>query len=349
MPNIKRIMQPYKKLYKIKNQLSGLLILLQTVCFSQSELIKIEGYTQGTTYHISYFDIEQRNLQPEIETILKDFDLSVSTYNPNSIITKINNNQPNVVVDQYFTACFKKAKEVWKNTNGAFDPTVLPLVNAWGFGPGKKQKIAPVKIDSILRFTGFNLIELKGNRVVKKDPRVALDFNAFAQGYSVDVISDFLKSKGILSFIVEIGGEIFAKGKKPNGDYWKAGIEEPYDNKEDANPNRAIIKLYNSAIATSGNNRQYFIENGVKYAHHLDPKTGYPTKNNLLCASIIAPNCISSDAYATGVLVMGLEKAKVFLKNHPELQAYLVYSDAKGQLQVYKTDKISEILEEVNP
>ena len=223
------------------------------------------------------------------------------------------------------------------------------MVNAWGFGPGKKQKIAPEKIDSILRFTGFNLIELKGNRVVKKDPRVALDFNAFAQGYSVDVISDFLKSKGILSFIVEIGGEIFANGKKPNGDYWKAGIEEPYDNKEDANPNRAIIKLYNSAIATSGNNRQYFIENGVKYAHHLDPKTGYPTKNNLLCASIIASNCISSDAYATGVLVMGLEKAKVFLKNHPELQAYLVYSDAKGQLQVYKTDKITAILEEVNP
>ena len=203
-----------KKLYKIKNELSGLLILLQTVCFSQSDLIKIEGYTQGTTYHISYFDSEQRNLQPEIETILKDFDLSVSTYNPNSIITKINTNQPNVVVDQYFTVCFKKAKEVWKNTNGAFDPTVLPLVNAWGFGPGKKQKIAPKKIDSILRFTGFNLIELKGNRVVKKDPRVALDFNAFAHVYSVDVISDFLKSKGILSFIVEIGGEIFANGKK---------------------------------------------------------------------------------------------------------------------------------------
>jgi len=349
MPNVKRTMQPYKKLYKIKNQLSGILILLHTVCFSQSDLIKIEGYTQGTTYHISYFDTEQRNLQPEIETILKDFDLSVSTYNPNSIITKINTNQPNVVVDQYFTTCFKKAKEVWKNTNGAFDPTVLPLVNAWGFGPGKKQKIAPEKIDSILRFTGFNLIELKGNRVVKKDPRVALDFNAFAQGYSVDVISDFLKSKGILSFIVEIGGEIFANGRKPNGDYWKAGIEEPYDNKEDANPNRAIIKLHNSAIATSGNNRQYFIENGVKYAHHLDPKTGYPTKNNLLCASIIAPNCISSDAYATGVLVMGLEKAKVFLKNHPELQAYLVYSEGKGQLQVYKTDKIAAILEEVNP
>jgi thiamine biosynthesis lipoprotein len=349
MPNVKRTMQPYKKLYKIKNELSGLLILLQTVCFSLSDLIKIEGYTQGTTYHISYFDSEQRNLQPEIETILKDFDLSVSTYNPNSIITKINTNQPNVVVDQYFTVCFKKAKEVWKNTNGAFDPTVLPLVNAWGFGPGKKQKKPQQKIDSILRFTGFNLIELKGNRVVKKDPRVALDFNAFAQGYSVDVISDFLKSKGIISFIVEIGGEIFANGKKPNGDYWKAGIEEPYDNKEDANPNRAIIKLYNSAIATSGNNRQYFIENGVKYAHHLDPKTGYPTKNNLLCASIIASNCISSDAYATGVLVMGLEKAKVFLKNHPELQAYLVYSDAKGQLQVYKTDKITAILEEVNP
>jgi thiamine biosynthesis lipoprotein len=349
MPIEKSTFELYNKLYKMKYSFSLMFTVLQLHCFSQTSLIKIEGYTQGTTYHISYYDNNHDDLKPEIEAILKGFDLSVSTYNPNSIITKINTNQPNVVVDKYFIACFKKAKEVWKNTNGAFDPTVLPLVNAWGFGPGKKQKIAPEKIDSILRFTGFNLIELKGNRVVKKDPRVALDFNAFAQGYSVDVISDFLKSKGVKSFIVEIGGEIFANDAKPNGVPWKAGIEEPYDNKEEANPTRAIIRLQNSAIATSGNNRQYFIENGVKYAHHLDPKTGYPTKNNLLSVSIIANNCISSDAYATGVLVMGLEKAKLFLKNHPELQAYLVYSDAKGQLQVYKTDKISEILEEVNP
>ncbi len=349
MPTEKSTFEPYNKFYKMKSCFSLMFLVLQTHCLAQTNLIKIEGYTQGTTYHISYYDSNQRDFQPEIEAILKDFDQSVSTYNPNSIITKINHNQPNVVVDKYFIACFKKAKEVWKNTNGAFDPTVLPLVNAWGFGPGKKQKIAPEKIDSILRFTGFNLIRLKGKRIVKKDPRVALDFNAFAQGYSVDVVSAFLKSNGVKSFIVEIGGEIFANDAKPNGDPWKAGIEEPYDNQEEANPSRAIIRLQNSAIATSGNNRQYFIENGVKYAHHLDPKTGYPTKNNLLSASIIAPNCISSDAYATGVLVMGLEKAKLFLKKHPELQAYLVYSDEQGRFQVYKTEKLNTIIEEVTP
>ena len=314
--------------------------------YAQNTPIKFEGIAQGSTYHITYFDERNRDFQPEIEKILKDFDLSVSTYIPNSIISKINSNQKHVVVDKYFTACFKKAKEIWKNTDGAFDPTVYPLVNAWGFGPGKKQNIAKEKIDSILKFVGFQLIELKGNKVIKKDRRVSLDFNAFAQGYSVDVVSDFLNSNGITSYMVEIGGEVYAKGKKPNGDNWKIGIEKPIDNKESQNPLKAIVKLENLAIATSGNYRRYTIEDGIKYAHHLDPKTGYPTKNNLLSASIFAKECISSDASATGVLVMGLEKAKEFLTKHPELQAYLIYSDDNGNFQVYQTDGLNSILTE---
>jgi FAD:protein FMN transferase len=324
----------------------GYLLFFTTTVYCQSEPVKIEGVAQGTTYHITYFDSQNRDLQPEIDKILQDFDLSVSTYIPNSIISRINSNEKNVIVDKYFTACFKKAKEVWKNTNGAFDPTVYPLVNAWGFGPGRKQKIEKVKIDSILQFVGFQLIELKGNKVVKKDPRVALDFNAFAQGYSVDVVSEFLKSKKISSFIVEIGGEVYAKGQKPNGNNWSIGIEKPIDNKESENPYNAIVKLKNLAIATSGNYRRFIIEDGMKYAHHIDPKTGYPTKNNLLSASIFAKECISADANATGVLVLGLEKAKVFLNNHPELQAYLIYSDEKGNYQVYETPGIKAIISE---
>lgn len=309
--------------------------------------VKIEGEAQGTTYHISYFDNQNRDFKPEIVQLLKDFDLSVSTYIPNSIISKINSNQENVIVDKYFIACFNKAKEVWKNTNGAFDPTVYTLVNAWGFGPEKKQKIEKTKIDSILQFVGFQLIELKGNRVIKKDPRVALDFNAFAQGYSVDVVSEFLNSKGIINYIVEIGGEVYAKGRKPDGKNWTIGIEKPIDNKESGNPIKAIAKLENKAVATSGNYRRFLIEDGVKYAHHIDPKTGYPTKNNLLSASIFAKECISSDAYATGILVLGLEKAKLLLQKHPEFQAYLIYSDDKGNYQVFETPGLKTIVSEI--
>ncbi len=324
----------------------SLFIFYSVSLYSQQEPIKIEGKAQGTTYHITYFDTQNRDFQPEIEKILKDFDLSVSTYIPNSIISRINSNEKNVIVDKYFIACFNKAKEVWKNTDGAFDPTIYPLSNAYGFGPGKKQKIEKAKIDSMLEFVGFQLIKLKGNKVVKKDPRVALDFNAFAQGYSVDVVSDFLNSKGIKAYIVEIGGEVYAKGRHSNGENWKIGIEKPIDNKETENPLKAIVKLENLAIATSGNYRRFVIEDGVKYVHHIDPKTGYPTKNNLLSASIFAKECITSDANATGVLVLGLKKAKVFLQKHQELQAYLIYSDENGNYQVYETPGIKAIVSE---
>ncbi len=324
-------------------------LVINQIGFAQKHVkpIMIEGPIQGTTYHITYFDKKQRDLQPEIEQLLNDFDLSVSTYNPNSIISKINSNQKNVIVDKYFVQCFNKAKEVWKNTNGAFDPTVYPLTNIWGFGPGKKQKIEQTKIDSILKFVGFEKIALVGNTIVKQDPRVSLDFNAFAQGYSVDVVSDFLNLNGIKSFVVEIGGEVYAKGKKPDGSKWTVGIEKPFDNKTNSNPLKAVVKLENLAIATSGNYRRYFIENGVKYAHHLDPKTGYPTKNNLLSASVFSKECISSDANATGILVMGLEKAIEFLNNHKELQAYLIYSDEIGNYKIYETVGVKTIVFDV--
>lgn len=297
----------------------------------------VEGFAQGTTYHITYLDENERFFKKEIDSILQQFDLSVSTYNPNSIISKINSNKKNVKLDSYFITCFKKAKEIWKSTDGAFDPTVYSLVNAWGFGPGKKQKIEQKRIDSILKFVGLNLIELKSSKIIKKDPRVALDFNAFAQGYSVDVISNFLNSKGIKSYIVEIGGEVFAKGKMNDGSNWIIGVEKPIDNKSSENPALMNIQLNGYAVATSGNYRKYIIENGVKYSHHIDPKTGYPAKNNLLSVSVISKECITSDANATGILVMGLDKAKSFLKKHPELEAFLIYSDENGNYQFYET------------
>lgn len=329
------------------NKVLVLLICLNCfVSIAQTQLIFLEGKTQGTTYHISYYDNKLINLQKEIDSILIDFDNSVSTYNPNSTISKINTNNSDVIVDKYFVTCFKKAKKIWKATDGAFDPTVFPLVNAWGFGPNKKIKIEKTKIDSILKFVGFNLIELKSNKIVKKDKRVQLDFNAFAQGYSVDVISNFLKSRKIKSFIVEIGGEVYAKGKKIDNSSWNVGIEMPIDNKETENPFKANAKLENIAIATSGNYRKFIVENGIKYAHHINPKTGYPAKNNLLSASVFAKSCITSDATATGLLVMGLEKAKLYIEKHKEIQAYLIYSDENGNYKIFQSNELQHIISE---
>ena len=208
---------------KLSKLFSIFIILVSTSVFAQQP-IYVEGEAQGTTYHITYFDSKNRDFYYEIDSLLFAFEESVSTYRPNSIISKINRNEKDVEVDLYFTTCFNKAKEIWKSTDGAFDPTVYPIVNAWGWGPGKKEKIEKEKIDSILKFVGLNLIELKGNKIIKKDPRVALDFNAFAQGYSVDVVSEFLNSKNITSYIVEIGGEVYAKGKQLDGSDWLIGI-----------------------------------------------------------------------------------------------------------------------------
>jgi thiamine biosynthesis lipoprotein len=237
------------------------------------------------------------------------------------------------VLDDYFLTCFKKGKELWKNTNGAFDPTVYPLVNAWGFGPKDKIVVTKEKIDSILAFIGFDLINIKEGKIVKTDPRVSLDFNAFAQGYSVDIVRQFLNTKNIDSYIIEIGGEVYAKGLNDK-DSWLVGIEIPIANQKSLNSYHTIVKLENKAIATSGNYRRYIIENGEKIVHHIDPKTGYPTKNNLLSVTIISDSCIISDATATGILVMGLRKARKYLKKHKEIEALIIYMDRRG---IYKT------------
>jgi thiamine biosynthesis lipoprotein len=320
----------------------GYFLIILSFCrviHAQEEAIYLEGSAQGTTYHIQYFDSNNRNFQKDIERLLKCFDASVSTYQSTSLISKINHNEKYGRTDDYFNACFLQAKEIWKLTDGAFDPTVYPLVNAWGFGPEKKDKLEQAKIDSLLTFVGFEKIMLTRGKVSKSDPRVSLDFNAFAQGYSVDLVSDLLLSKGISSFVVEIGGEVFAHGQR-DGYPWYIGLEQPIENKTNVNPLNVIFQIENIGVATSGNYRKFSVENGVKIAHHIDPKTGKPTSNELLSASIFTDRCITSDALATAILVMGLDKAKGFLAIHPEIQAYLIYSDDGGRYQVYITPKL---------
>ena len=314
---------------------------------ADSNPIKLAGFAQGTTYHITYYDSINRNFKKEIDSLLLDFDLSVSTYNSKSLITKFNASNRGCIMDKYFKACVIKAFEIWKLTDGAFDPTVYPLVNAWGFGPEKKSKLDSNQISQILKYVGLDKIIIKGDSLIKKDSRVGLDFNAFAQGYSVDVVSEYLFKKGIQHSLVEIGGEVFARNYKLNGQKWTVGIEMPYENKDSINPLKAIASLSNLALSTSGNYRRFYYSNGVKYVHHIDPKSGYPTTNNLLSVSVFAENCITTDASATGLLVLGLEKSIEYLNQHPNINAYLIYINKNGALEVYKTDGLSQIISEL--
>ncbi len=323
-----------------------LIFILVLFCkgYSQDNPVKFSGYTQGTTYSITYFDKYARDFKPEIEKILKDFDHSVSLWDSTSIISRINRGEENCLVDAYFKFCFEKAIEVSSSTDGAFDITVGPLVNAWGFGLKKKGKVDSAMIDSLKHFVGYQLVSLKNKKVIKKDPRIQIDLNALAQGYSVDLIADFLKSKKIKRFLVEIGGEVYANDPKPNGDLWKVGIEKPVVEEGSENELKAIALIKNIAINTSGNNHKFFIENGIRYSHEINPKTGYPARNTLLSATVFAKDCITADAYATAFMVMGLEKTKLFLEKHAELMAYLIYSDEKGNYQIYQSEKLKGMI-----
>lgn len=303
---------------------------------------KISGYTQGTTYHITY---KSRNniiiLKKEVDSVLADFDHSLSTYLPGSIISRINRNDTNVFTDKYFRVVFRKAQEVYKATDGAFDITVAPVVNAWGFGFTTGSTADSTLIDSLLQYVGMDKVKLEDDRVIKKYPQTMLDVNAIAQGYSVDVVSDYLKSKGIASYLVEIGGEVRTKGRNPKNMRWTIGIDKPIEN--NFTPGRILqtkIRISNGSIATSGNYRSFYEKNGIKYTHSINPKTGYPVMSNLLSATVKASDCMTADAYATAFMVMGLEKTIAFLKQHHELQAYLIYSDKNGQFRSYVTGKL---------
>lgn len=314
--------------------------------YSQSEPIVISGFAQGTTYQIKYYDEKNRNLKKEIDQLFDNFNKSVSLYDSTSIISRVNSNEKNVILDEYFKVCFNKSIDVSKATDGAFDATVGPLVSSWGFSFKQKIKMDSLTVDSILKFVGYHLVEIKNGKVVKKDPRVKLDFNALAQGYSVDLVSKLLDSNSISNYLVELGGEIFAKGKKSNGDFWTVGIEKPENNSENQNPLIAKVKLHNKALNTSGNYRKFYIENGVKYSHEINPKSGYPAHNSLLSATVLADDCMTADAYATAFMVMGLERSIKFLSEHKELMGYLIYSDEKNNYKIYESSGFKEILTE---
>ena len=325
------------------------LILLTSVIFScnrRQKKIKFQGYAEGTYYAVTYFSKDGINYQNEIIKLLNDFENSASIYRKNSLISKINNNDTNIILDKTLNDIINKSIQISKETNGAFDITVSPLVNAWGFGYTDTSTISKPLIDSLLNYVGYNKIHIINNKLLKDNKNIKLDLNAIAKGYSVDLVGNFLKSKGINNFIIDIGGEVKANGTKSQGKAWEIGIEKPCKTMYDDREIKSKIILKDKAIATSGNYRKFYIKNGVKYSHTIDPKTGYPVSHSLLSASVISDKCMTADAYATAFMVMGLEKAKLFIEKHQNIEAYFIYSDAKNNMKVYSTKGFSKLLRE---
>jgi FAD:protein FMN transferase len=308
----------------------------------------ITGFIQGTTYNIVYDNkkkLDPGELRIKIEKILHDFDKSLSIYEDSSILSKINRNE-DVVVDSFFTDVFNKSAIISQMTDGAFDITVAPLVKAWGFGPDDHKNFQLSKLDSLMRLIGMGKVKLVNGKLIKTDPGICLDFNAIAQGYSVDVICRFFDSLDIHNYLIEIGGEVMAKGTK-NGALWRIGIDKPEDFNMSPGQNlQAIIKLKNKAIATSGNYRKFYVENGIKYSHTIDPKTGYPAKNRILSASIIADECGMADGFATACMVKGLDDAIEFIKKNPQLMAYFIYSDDDGNFKTWISEELKDSISE---
>jgi thiamine biosynthesis lipoprotein len=323
-------------------------VLLLTSCRSHepAEPVRFLGETQGTYYAVTYYSPDNTNYQKEIDSVLKEVDQSVSLWNPGSVLSRVNRNEPDIIADEIFIALFKRSKQVFEETGGAFDPSVGPLVNAWGFGFTDRKKIDQQRIDSLLLLVGFKKVELETNTVVKSEPGIQLDFNAIAQGFSVDMIARFLEDRGIKNFLVDIGGEVYGKGKKSVGEPWKVGIEKPSDNAGYGEGLKAIVRLTDKALATSGSYRKFFEEEGVRYSHTIDPVTGYPVRHSLLSVSVLAKDCATADAFATGFMVWGVERSKAFLENRKDLEAFFIYEDENKNLKTYYTPGFKEIIVE---
>jgi thiamine biosynthesis lipoprotein len=305
--------------------------------------IQVQGETMGTTYTIKYIDPQNRNLKKEIDSILIAFNQSLSTYIPDSEISIFNSKADSIQFQSpFFYPVLKRSKEIFERSEGAFDPTVMPLVKAWGFGPNRKDQIEKPKIDSLLLLIGFENLEFDEKKVKKLKKNVQIDFNAIAQGYGVDVIGDFLEENKISNYMIEIGGEVLCKGKNEDGKLWSIGIENPQFEEKGGQQVQAIIQLDNQALATSGNYRKFYLKDGKKYAHTIHPKTGYPVQHSLLSATVVASDAISADAYATSMMVLGKDKA-IELAKTEGLEIFLVYDD-NGQIKTYTSEKIKKVI-----
>jgi thiamine biosynthesis lipoprotein len=305
------------------------------------------GGALGTSYSITYLTREELNLQREIDSVFEVINNSMSTYIPDSDISKINRGDSNIVVDKMFQEVFELSKEVYTNTDGFFDPTVGALVNAWGFGPGKQVELDSSKVDSILQFVGFDKVELTNSgTVIKSDPRIFFDFNAIAKGYAIDRLAKIMDQKDIENYLIEVGGEIIAKGEnKLKQKSWIVGIDDPQI--EEGRRLKITLQLRDKAMASSGNYRKFRVDSitGKKYVHTIDPKTGYTKNANILAVSVIADNCAKADAYATAFMAMELSESIKLLDAHKELIAYIIYLDEEGEVTEFMTPEFKKLVE----
>jgi len=316
----------------MKKSLLAIVLLIVMGCKKQPELLKISGPVFGTSFSVQYFDLDGRDYNKQFDSLFTIINKSMSNYQADSDISKINRNEA-VTVDQHFKNVFEASKQIYRETEGVLDPTIGRLVNGWNFGSEHtKTALDSAKVDSLMRFVGFNRVGIKNNKVIKSK-EAFIDFNSIAKGYGVDVIADFLESKSIKNYIVDIGGELRAKGinlKKNKG--WTVGIENP--NFDGSQSYDKTIVLSNQAMATSGTYRKFKIDkNGNRYAHIINTKTGYPTKTNILGVSVITNTCMLADGYATAFQAMGLQKLDYFLAKHPELKVYVIYEGDNGELE----------------
>ena len=305
---------------------------------------KSSDFIFGTTYHITYQC--DSDLTQSIKAELLKVDVSLSPFNKESVITAINENK-DVSPDEMFKEVFSLAMDISKETDGAFDITVAPLVNAWGFGFKNGSQPSHHQVDSLLQLVGYKKVSMADGKVKKQDPRIMLDCSAIAKGYGTDRVARLLRNRGVQNYMVEIGGEVVTSGVNPERLPWKIGVTKPTDDSLNTGHElQTILNLTDKAMATSGNYRNFYYKGGKKFAHTIDPKTGYPVQHSILSATVIAKSCAVADAYATSFMVMGLDKARQVLERHPELMAYFIYSDENGEMAVWFSpslrDKIAE-------
>lgn len=306
-----------------------------------AQLRVLEGPTQGTTYSIKYLDTLSRNFQKEVDELFGQIDDALSIYDQGSEIAQFNRSGEHEFRSRHFYNVLKKAQETYINTNGLFDPTVMPLVEAYGFGPAKVDLSKAFRVDSLLQYVGFEKIRFDTLRVSAKKKNVRLDLNSIAQGYTVDVVAELLEKNGINSYLVEIGGELKSRGFKPDGSSWLVGISDPFQ------PRKLVAKipLENRAMTTAGSYRNQHTIDGIIYTHIINPKTGEALQGEMLSVTLLAADAITADAYDTALMLMTLDEAKNFLQRHPELEAFLIYTDRQtGRTGQYMTEEFARIV-----
>ena len=321
---------------------SFVIIFIVISCSKKEEVYQtLNGNAFGTKYTIIYESKKDKNFAKQIDHLTYLLNKSLSTYLPNSDISKINKGESTIAVDKYFKEVFEKSLTIYKETKGVFDPTVGVLVNAWGFGPGKSIKnLDQVKLDSLMEFVGFDKVRIENNIVVKENPNIYFDFNAIAKGYGIDLIGRFLEEEGCENYLIEIGGEVRVRGVNSKQKIWRVGIENP--NTDESRSWSSAVELNNESMATSGNYRKFKIDStGKKFVHTINAKTGQATESDLLSATVISnSDCANVDGYATAFMAMGLEQSKLFLNDHKELQAHLIYTNNEGEIKSYSTDNL---------